>query len=514
MPVAASIRPACWTTTKRSIYERRKAERCLSTCREKSGYRLRHSDAREPGTFDPRRIQRPRRMLRLVRVLFVAYSFPPVGGAGVQRVLKFVRHLPAHGITPIVLTASNPSVPIRDDSLLAEIGADIRIERVLTLEPSYSIKRALVRGNGDHDAGISTKAARFGSSILFPDPQLLWLPSAGFAIRRLAREGLPIDAVIISVPPFSQLLLVPWIRRFVRAPIVLDYRDEWETTLRAGHEQPAAALVTRAAKHIERAIVRRADAVTTATEEFRTALLERIDALEPEHVHFLPNGWDRDDLPIGKQPLPGDRFRVSYAGTVLRLTSLRSVVEALRIVHAKRSDLAACIDLVVLGRVTPSERAILQGTERLGVQLRGYVEHRRALIELARSHLNLCVLDDIEGAERIYPAKIFELMALRRRSLVIAPPGALERLAKQHRMGDVVSPGDPKGIAQILERHVEAWQAGVYDPTVQPVQVERYERRALAGELAGILRNLCDGSVRAAMPGPMREAALRAGAAG
>ena len=72
------------------------------------------------------------------RALVIAYAFPPTGGAGVGRPLKLVKYLPAHGVRPAVLTASNPSVPLRDESLLADLPPDLDIVRVRTLEPGYA----------------------------------------------------------------------------------------------------------------------------------------------------------------------------------------------------------------------------------------------------------------------------------------------------------------------------------------------------------------------------------------
>lgn len=456
-------------------------------------------------------------MLSLVRVLFVAYQFPPVGGAGVQRVTKLVQYLPVYGIRPLVLTVANPSVPVRDESLLRDVPSDVHVERVRTLEPAYSVKRALGRRSDEGRPGLLPRAlrltSRVASGVLFPDPQILWLPAAARAIARMAREKREVDAVVITAPPFSQLLLAPWIRKTLRAPVIIDYRDEWETTLRAGHDLPASDTATRLARWLERRIVTQADAVTTATQEFRSSLLDRVGELDPGRVHFLPNGWDAADMPRQAKTPPRDRFRIAYAGTVLRLTSLRNVIGALRILHAERPDMAACIELVVYGRIAPGELPVFEGTERLGVQLRGYVDHRRVLEELTQSHLNLCVLEDVEGAERIYPGKVFELMALKRRTLVIAPEGALTRLARDNEMGDVVSPPNAREIARVLERHVRAWQAGRYDPHVEPTYVKRYERKALAGEFAAILRRVAapaegmDSSARSKGAAPQPHAA-------
>jgi len=455
-------------------------------------------------------------MLSFVHVLFVAYQFPPVGGAGVQRVTKLVRYLPVYGITPLVLTVSNPSVPVRDESLLRDVPPGIRVERVRTLEPAYAVKRALGKGVDEIEPRAFTRAlrltSRVASGLLFPDPQVLWLPAAVRAIAKLSRDNPRIGAAVITAPPFSQLLLAPWIRKTLGVPVIVDYRDEWETTLRAGHERPAGETAARLARWLERRIVGRVDAVTTATQEFRAALLDRVPEVDSGRVHFLPNGWDAADLPRQFGQPPHDRFRIAYAGTVMRLTSLRQVVSALRILHAERPELAACVELVVYGRIAPSEAAVFRGAERLGVQLRGYIDHRLVLSELTRSHLNLCVLDEVEGADRIYPGKVFELMALKRRTLVIAPEGALTRLARDNEMGDVVSPPDPREIARVLERHVRAWQAGEYQARVEPTYVNRYERKALAGELAAIVRRVAahpestDSSARAEGAAPQPHA--------
>src|SRR5882724_8069430 len=94
-----------------------------------------------------------------MRALVVAYAFPPVGGAGVQRVQKLVKYLPLHGVTPSVLTVANPSVPLRDDSLESDLPGDIEIVRAPTLEPGYALKlwalRKKQRGGGETGSSAS-----------------------------------------------------------------------------------------------------------------------------------------------------------------------------------------------------------------------------------------------------------------------------------------------------------------------------------------------------------------------
>src|SRR5947208_870147 len=114
------------------------------------------------------------------RVLFVSYLFPPVGGAGVQRAAKFVKYLPECGWTPSVLTVANPSVPVFDESLTAEIPAQVIIRRAPTWEPSYAVKNVVASptlmrpGAGQIIPRLVRRLMRgMLKTLLQPDPQIL-----------------------------------------------------------------------------------------------------------------------------------------------------------------------------------------------------------------------------------------------------------------------------------------------------------------------------------------------------
>lgn len=273
--------------------------------------------------------------MRIVRALILSYAFPPVGGAGVQRVTKFVRYLPEFGVTPVVLTVENPSVPLRDETLLRELPSDLRVVRVPTLEPSYEAKRRAHDDGAFGGEGALKRLSRAGGKVaralLFPDPQILWLPNVVRRLSRWAREEPPFDVVFITAPPFSQLLLVPWLKRTFSVPVVIDYRDEWTTTLAQIHEDSRGRAALGLSDAIERRIVARADAVTMATEEYREELLRRMPQLAHAKVHCLTNGYDPSDFPARPAEPPLGRFVVTYAGTVFRLTSMTGFMAALRL---------------------------------------------------------------------------------------------------------------------------------------------------------------------------------------
>jgi hypothetical protein len=421
--------------------------------------------------------------------LIVAYAFPPTGGAGVQRVAKLAKFLPDHGVRPSVLTVANPSVPVTDASLLDDLPHGLEIVKARTFEPGYATKQAAWAATGATRPSLKTRMVRTATGaakqLLVPDPQILWQPSAQVALARRLVERAP-DVVFISGPPFSQFLLAPLARLSPKTAVVLDYRDEW-STYRTTYEMMGGA-AARVGEWLEDWLVHRAHAITTATEAFRSSLLERFDRIAPSQVIAIPNGYDPADFPPSLPDPPADRLRITYAGTVFKLTSPRGLLGAIRRLAERHPELARHLEVRFIGRIVDTEADAFAGTEALGVRQLGYVPHEQVLAELASSHLVLCLLDDVPGTSRIYPAKIFELMFLGRPVLTLAPPGALTELCERHHLGTVLAPRDEPAIASFLEQRLRAFVDGRRGAESSAIDVERFHRRALAGEFAAVFR--------------------------
>jgi len=447
-----------------------------------------------------------------LRALVVTYVFPPVGGAGVQRTAKLCKYLPSHGVTPTVLTAANPSVPLHDASLLKDVSPDLRILRARTLEPGYEMKKAAWAaqaaakegggggagggagggggGGAAHGASLKNRALKHGVAIakqmLIPDPQVLWQPAAGFVLGRELLTNPP-DVVLISAPPFSQFLLAPIARLLgPKTAIVLDYRDEWSMYREVYEMMGKAAIAFGEA--MEGFLVHRAHAITTATGAFRDNLLRRFPKLDPASVVPIPNGFDSDDFPTDMEAPSSEAFRISYAGSILKMNCPRGFLRAVRLLHERSPELAKKLEIEFLGRVVDTEKDAFDGMDKLGVTLRGYVPHDQVLPALARSHAVLCTLANVPGADSMYPGKIFELMHLGRPVFTFAPPGALRDLADRHRLGPSADPDDVEAIAGILDTALRSWERGEYAITADSVDVARYHRRELAGQFASTFR--------------------------
>jgi glycosyltransferase involved in cell wall biosynthesis len=425
----------------------------------------------------------------VLSALLVTYVWPPTGGAGVGRVLKLAKYLPLHGVTPSVLTVANPSVPLRDESLQKDVPPGIEVVRARTFEPGYAAKQAAWSSQSAGAAKRSLakrafgRAAALGKQALVPDPQILWQPAAQAALAARLASSKRDDVVFITAPPFSTFLSAPIVRA-LRGALVLDYRDEW-ITYRTQYEM-MGRLGAVLGGPMEHAVLRCAHMITTATESFRANLLAHFPFLDPGRVVTIENGYDPDDFPADLPEPPTDRFTLTYAGTVFNLTSPRGLLGAIRRLHAAEPALAKLLRVRFIGRIVDSELDAFAGTEALGVERVGYIDKDKVMPALAASHMVLCALDEVPGAERVFPAKIFELLHLDRPCLTLAPPGELRALVERCQLGPVIGPRDEVAIADALERALRAFAAGQFPRRANAIDTARYDRRAQAGQFAEV----------------------------
>lgn len=442
---------------------------------------------------------------RLRRVLLIAYAFPPVGGAGVQRVAKFVKYLPAFGWQASVLTPSNPSVPVMDDTLVADIPPDTLIRRAPTLEPSYSVKNLVSAGTaGTRSArpGLGIAARSVARSVLIrllqPDPQVLWYPGAAREGRRLLRET-PHEAILASGPPFSSFLIGRTLSRSSGLPLVLDYRDEWGLSNRFLENKGYGRLALSFQARLQRRAVRAASAlVATTTSSAESVAAVNRDAGGRAEVACIRNGFDPDDFPapsVGARS--GERFRIVYTGTLWNLTSVEPLVNAVERLCRDTPEHAHRLELVFAGRRTADQQGILARLAGLPVRL---VEHdylgHDVVIDLMQSADLLCaLLTGAPGAERVLPGKIFEYMAARRPILTIAPKGDLWDVVEHYPSSARFEPRDVADLTAFLARTLADFEPGQASPS-QDWDDPRYNRREQAGELAALLDRIT-GSGRA-----------------
>ena len=321
------------------------------------------------------------------RVLFVSYTFPPVGGAGVQRLTKWLKYLPGHGWEASVLTTENASVPLTDASLERDVPAETRVVRARTLEPSYQAKAAVLkqadRPSRSVGAGLRSAAKSAVNLALQPDPQVLWAPAALRAGRQLLSE-VPHDVVVATAPPFSALLIGARLARAAGLPLVLDYRDEWDISSSYWENRPRDAVsrwvqarmqAPGAATRAARASRPRSGAPSGSAEKCRAVG-------SAARTRCIYNGYDAEDFAGAPSPgVPREGYRLVYLGTLWALTDATPLVEGVARLAAESPGLAKGLELVFAGRRTAEQSAVLARLDGLPCRVRvlDYVDHGEAV---------------------------------------------------------------------------------------------------------------------------------------
>jgi glycosyltransferase involved in cell wall biosynthesis len=439
------------------------------------------------------------------RVLVVAYYFPPLGGVGVQRTLKYITYLPRWGWQPTVVTPRNPAYTVRDPSLLGVLPAGLEVHRTASLEPGRlpnAVARLLSRSPTDSSgaaADLGRRPARGGLAgslvwksmilwnriwnvLLFPDTEIGWVPFGARAGRKAYRQR-EFDVVYSTAAPISAHLIAGLVKRSTGRPWVADFRDPWlGNPFVAPMWGPKGWLQRRT----ERWIVSRADRVVVVVDGMRDMFVERYPDLADKFV-CIPNGYDRADL-AGLTPIRGEpgRFTVLFAGSLYRPGELDAFLGGVEKLVARRPDLRARLRVQFVGRVSSRNRHLADlytAPDRLGdvVSFEGFVPRREALARMAGADALLQLMTDEPGTGLFVGGKLYEYLGFDRPILAVMPPGEGRRVVESLPAGRVADV-EPESVAGALERLLDDPPApGPTDPK------GRYDRVNLAGELAGLL---------------------------
>jgi glycosyltransferase involved in cell wall biosynthesis len=433
-----------------------------------------------------------------LNVLLVSYSFPPAGGVGVLRAASLARYLPAEGIRLDVLTAQNASAVGADSGLLKEISGEVNIHRTITLDLPFGIKKAIkkliTRGkppSGSAPAAASANKPNFIKraiqDLLLPDPQVTWLPALTRAARRIVRQR-NIDLVLITVPPFSSVLLVERLRKeFPKLAIVVDFRDEWLSTTINLVSFSRSQRALQIARDAEASAVKNASAVVAVTEAARREIRARYPQEPESKFQLIPNGFDatrlRRSSSLPKQR-SGEKIVASYVGTVYGSTEPTSLVEA---VQSLPPDVKSRFKLRFIGHI--EEPRFRQCLLQLGdiVELKGFLPQAEALALMNETDYALLITHDPLNVA----AKFYDYVGSGKPILAtVHPDGDVRRLLEELRAGWWANSRDVAGIRKLF---IEAAARGDSLPTAfqpDPAGIAQYERKPLAQRYAALLYSI------------------------
>lgn len=426
-------------------------------------------------------------------VLMVAYYFPPAGGPGVQRVLKFAKYLPEFGWMPAVLTVrEDAEYPVRDPSLIADVPEGVRIERTPITE-FYRFYRGATRTATPLDGtprspheGLAARLLRaVRAGVFIPDGRVGWIPHAIRPGLRLARAT-GASAILSSGPPFTTNLIGGLIHRRSGLPWVQDFRDPWtRAPFYPKRPAPARLLDERLERWTIRHAARTLAVNRSMVEDFRT----RYPEISPERLVTLPNGFDEADFE-GIERIEPRKLTFVHTGTMYLARDPRGLREAMSALCAEEEGFSDGVELILAGRVDAELVDLFRAPplDRV-VRFEGYVEHGESLRLLRSAHYCLLFVGEEPQVRGMLTGKLFEYLGSGTPILAIAPgDGEAAAVIRECRAGEIIEPADFAGakgwIRHAWRRHRSGEQSGA-PPDV--ARISEFGRRRLTGRLAAIL---------------------------
>lgn len=431
------------------------------------------------------------------KILFITYYWPPSGGAGVQRSLKFVTYLPHFGIEPIVLTVDpeRATYPVLDQSLCAEVPSAVSVVRTDSFEP-LRILRALTGGKVKIPYGgftnqrkekISQRVLRFlRGNFFLPDARVGWVRHATKAAEKIIAEN-DIDTIIISSPPHSaQLIGLALKRKFPKLRWVADLRDPW-TDIYYYDEMLHLPFARRIDRRYELQVLETCDAAIIVSEDIRRLFAEKLNQSSASKFHVLPNGFDSKDFPGAVVP-PADFFRITYVGTIADTYKPEVFFEAIG--RLKQKYPLVPLQLRMVGSpASVIPRLLEQHGLNKSAEFLPLVEHSTAIRYMRDSSLLLLLIPDTLHAKGILTGKLFEYLGAGIPVVGVGPAdGDAARILADTGTGKMFSRDDVDGLFAYLEKAYSGWLEN--SDLRHGKEVAVYERKAQAKQLSGILNEL------------------------
>lgn len=421
------------------------------------------------------------------KVLIITYYWPPSGGAGVQRWLKFTKYLPSSGWFPEVLTVDPlyAAYPFRDDSLYGEVPVDVKVHRTKALNffALYNRDQSKIPHAGfasGKNKGFKSTVSRFiRGNFFIPDPRRGW---NRFAFRRASEliRSQNITHIITTSPPHStQLIGLRLKRRFPGLKWVADLRDPWTDIYYYDMFRPSlpARMLDR---NLEKRVLSRADRIITVGKTLASLLAAKTEAVAGK-TEILPNGFDEEDFQGIVSSVP-ERFTITYVGTLSPAYPVRGFIDAMKDMRINGKQVA----LQFVGTVPEEIRVLFPaGDEGDGPRFISYCEHPEAIRYMMSSSLLLLIIPDHSSNRSILTGKIFEYLATEKPILFLGPEdGDAARLLTLCGYQGIFGYDDVEGIREFILRVAEG------KPVKRSGYHLEYSRRALAVKLGNILDRL------------------------
>ncbi len=440
------------------------------------------------------------------KILIVTYYWPPAGGPGVQRWLKFAKYLPEFDWEPIIYTPQNPSYPLVDETLIKEVPKDLKIVKTNIWEP-YHIAEKFSKGNkkfkggqfdvGENQSFLSKLSIFIRGNFFIPDARKFWVkPSVKFLKKYLLENH--IDTIVTTGPPHSLHLIGLGLKKELpKIKWIADFRDPWTEISYYKHLKLTSSS-DKKHRQLEKNVFETAD-MTLATSYTDAENFRKNKA----NAFCITNGFDESteslnrkfvktdiyNLPITQFAKSG-KFTLSYVGVLEQLRNPENLWKSLKYLCVKHLDFAKDFELKLVGRV---DDKILNEIEssvlKHNIRKLGYLSHDEAVKEMETSNLLLITNFPNESSKGIIPGKLFEYLATGKKVISFGPKDAdVETILNNTKAGKHFDYSNNIEIQDFIFSLYEEWKSGKW--IQNSANINEFSRRELTRKLAGLLSDL------------------------
>ncbi len=422
------------------------------------------------------------------KLLIITYYWPPAGGPGVQRWLKFVKYLPDFGIQPIVYVPENPTYPIVDENLVKEVSEKAVILKQKIFEP-YQLAAVFSKNKTKKiSSGIipNQKKQSFldkvflwiRGNLFIPDARAFWVkPSVSYLEKYILEHG--IDTIVTSGPPHSLHLIGLKLKQKLRVNWVADFRDPWTTI---GYHKSLRLSDYAAKKHkaLEYKVLNTADTILVTSKTTKT----EFEAITNKPIVVITNGYDVEK--VEKQALDA-KFSLAHIGSFLSERNPKLLWESLVELIDEVPDFKKHLEIKLIGAVS---QEVLETITQFGLNSYlnnlGYVSHAEAVAHQRKSQVLLLIEINSEETKSIIPGKLFEYMVSNRPIIAIGPNGSdFAEIITDTNTGVFFDYSEKLKLKSVILSFYNQFLEGKLQ--ADGVGLQKYSRKNLTNELAKLL---------------------------
>lgn len=431
------------------------------------------------------------------KVLIITYYWPPSGGAGVQRWLKFAKYLPNFGWEPIIYTPDNQEAPSTDESLLKDIPEGTVILKTPIWEP-YNLYKKFIGQNKNEkiNAGFLTEKKKPGltekisvwirGNWFIPDARKFWIkPSVKFLSEYLKSN--PVDVIISTGPPHSMHLIAMGLKEKLNVAWIADFRDPW-TNIDYYSDLMLTAAADKKHHFLEQKVLTEADIIISVSDSMTEEFKIQSSKLNVDTSKFITitNGFDDDDINKGVI-IPDKKFSIAHIGTLVRTRNPEVLWKVLSDLVKNNNEFKNMLEIKLVGKVDIN---VMQNIDqyKLSTYINkiDYLQHSEVIKLQQQSQVLLLLINNTKNAKGILTGKFFEYLSAKRPILGIGPAnGDVAKILQQTASGTMINFDDEQNLKRTILEYFTQFKSGKL--FIHSKNTEKYSRKNLTQKLSEVL---------------------------